>query len=292
MRNFATACFLSLTLPVTAADLTPMADIHTHYNWSQAEVTSPEQAIKALKENGVVLTIVMSTPSLDALKLRKAGGDWVLPFFSPYTTGRNRNNWYYDMTIVDQARKALETGEFFGIGEVHVISGLGPRRDNPIFQGLIKLAEEFKVPFLIHTETSSYRFLTPICKKYPKVTFIWAHAGGILGPADVRGLLTACPNTYVEMSARDPDHYGTFLTLDGRLPNDWAKLMIDYADRFMTGTDPVWNAHQVNRWYEADIGWQHYQKFNRFHRDWIKQLPKDVQEKIRLKNALKLFGHN
>jgi hypothetical protein len=36
----------------------------------------------------------------------------------------------------------------------------------------------------------------------------------------------------------------------------------------MTGTDPVWNAHQIYRWYEADEGWQHYDDFLRFHRHW------------------------
>ena len=58
----------------------------------------------------------------------------------------------------------------------------------------------------------------------------------------------------------------------------------------MTGTDPVWNAHQIYRWYEADEGWQHYTDFLNFHRHWLKQLPAEVEEKIRLTNAQAFFN--
>jgi predicted TIM-barrel fold metal-dependent hydrolase len=72
----------------------------------------------------------------------------------------------------------------------------------------------------------------------------------------------------------------------------WKALLEKYPDRFMVGTDPVWKAHQVNRWYEADEGWKHYDKFISFHRKWLKELPADVEEKIRLENALAFFRSN
>jgi hypothetical protein len=57
----------------------------------------------------------------------------------------------------------------------------------------------------------------------------------------------------------------------------------------MTGTDPVWNAYQIYRWYEADEGWDHYDDFLRFHRNWLKQLPATVEKKVRLTNAQGFF---
>lgn len=46
-----------------AADRTmPVADAHLHYKWNQAEVTSPEEAVAALKANNVALAVVTGTP--------------------------------------------------------------------------------------------------------------------------------------------------------------------------------------------------------------------------------------
>ena len=70
----------------------------------------------------------------------------------------------------------------------------------------------------------------------------------------------------------------------------WRELIIKYQDRVMTGTDPVWNAHQIYRWYEADEGWSHYSDFHHFQRRWMIHFPANVEEKLRLTNAQKFFG--
>jgi len=62
-----------------------------------------------------------------------------------------------------------------------------------------------------------------------------------------------------------------------------------FVGSIMAGTDPVWNAHQTYRWYEADEGWFHYTQLNRFHRDWINQLPDAPARLIRLDNARRFF---
>lgn len=53
----------------------------------------------------------------------------------------------------------------------------------------------------------------------------------------------------------------------------------------MTGTDPVWGVTRGQRWDEPDEGWDHYEQLLQFHRDWLQQLPPEVEEKIRLTNA-------
>jgi predicted TIM-barrel fold metal-dependent hydrolase len=266
-----------------------MADIHLHYNWNQAEVIDADEIVKILRQNEVKLAVVSSRPSALALKLRQAGGDWILPIFSPYIRPGIKQTWFVHPEVVDEARKALESGQYVGIGEMHLVPGMGPRRDNKVVQGLLSLAREFKVPILIHTDSSSHTYLQPICQQYHDVRILWAHAGGLLQPDEVRPLMEKCPNVWVELSARDPWHYGSFIDGKGEFYPGWYDLFLRYPERFMTGTDPVWNAHQTYRWYEADEGWNHYGKLNQFHRDWMSKLPAEVEKAIRFDNAVNFF---
>jgi len=270
---------------------TPMADIHLHFNWNQEEIISAKEVIAILQQNHVSMAVVSSRPSVNALKLRKEAGNWILPIYSPYYKPGIKHTWYRDPEVLIHARKALSSGEYFGIGEMHLVSALGPKRNNPIVLGLLQLAMQYHLPVLIHTDSSSHEYFLPICQQYDKIKFLWAHAGGILDAQEVGALMQQCPNVWVEMSARDPWHYGQFTDENMKLLPGWQALFEKYPDRFMTGTDPVWNAHQTYRWYEADEGWSHYQQLNYFHRQWMLQLDPGLEKKIRLDNALKFFNY-
>ncbi len=274
----------------TRSELPPMADVHLHYNWNQEEVISPEQVIAILRKQNIQLAVVFSRPSAMALKLRKAGGDWVIPFWSPYYKAGIKLDWYRYPEVVSEARRALASGKYYGIGEMHLVAGLAPRRDNLVVQGLISLAREFKVPVTLHTDASSHKYFLPICSKNPKVRFLWAHAGGILQAEEVGSLMTKCPNVWVEFSARDPWHYGHF-TDEDKVEDSWVALFNKYPNRFMVGVDPVWNAFQVYRWYEADEGWSHYAVINNHHRNWMSKLDPAIEHKIRIVNAQKFFSY-
>ena len=271
-------------------NLTPFSDIHLHFNWDHEELLSAKEAVDILKKHNVVFASVSSVPSHYALKLKKAAGDWIVPLITPYYHAGNRMNWYFDKKVVTEVRKMLESGEYAGIGEVHLIAGIGPRRDNPVFVGLLDLAKEFKVPFLIHTDASTADYFLSICSKYPQIRFLWAHAGGVLSPAQLEPLMHACPNVWLDLAARDPWHYGFFAYKDYTLIEGWKELIIKYQDRVVTGTDPVWNAQEMYRWYEADEGWAHYTKFQNFHRQWMKNFPADIEKKLRLTNAKRFFN--
>ena len=276
---------------VTQPEMTPFADIHLHYNWDHDEYYTPEQAIEDIRKHNVVLAAVSSVPSDFALKLADAGKGWIVPFYTPYYDAGNRLDWFFDLKVVDKTRQAMQSGKFYGIGEVHLVAGVGPRRDNPVLLGLFALAEEYNVPVLIHTDSSSYRYMLGVCEKYPNIVFQWAHAGSILKPEGLTHVMEACPNVWPEMSARDPWHYGDFLNEDGSMPTEWRDWFIRYQDRIMTGIDPVAGGHQVYRWYEADEGWKHYAEYHAYHRRWLAQLPPEVEEKIRLTNAQRFFDY-
>lgn len=273
------------------AESPPFSDVHLHYNWDHQEVTAPEEAVRRLEANDVVLGVVSGVPSQRALKLREAGGPWIVPLFSPYTHHRGRYDWFKDPEVVTKARSGLESGRFFGIGEVHFIAGLGPSLGNEVFQGLLDLAREFEVPVLIHTESSSHGYFEAVCRRNPEVRFQWAHAGARLGPEQVGELMASCSNVWTELSARDPDRYGQFADRDGKLDEAWIRLFERFPDRFMTGSDPVWPPGAAMRWDVADTGWEKLDRFLGYHRRWLQHLPTDLARKIRLENARAFYSH-
>ncbi len=270
----------------------PFADVHLHYNWDHAETISAEEAAAMLRERNVVFGVVSSVPSAFAARLVAEGEGRIVALWSPYYRTGNRHDWFFDEGVVTAARAALASGDYAGLGEMHLTAGLGPRRDNPVVQGLLQLAREFAVPVLIHTDASSHRYFLPLCRQYADVRFLWAHAGGILGPDELEPLLAACPNVWLDLAARDPWHYGGIADEDGTLPPDWRAFILRHADRIMTGTDPVWNAHQAYKWDEADQGWAHYDRMFEYQHRWLATLPPAAAEKIRLQNALRFFGRS
>ncbi len=270
----------------------PFADVHLHYTWDQTGVTSPEEAIALLIKNNVALAVVNGTPPELALELRHAGGNWVIPIFGPYLTAAHRQNWFTDSKVVTEAKKALASKAYYGIGEVHLRGGLGPSRKNKILQQLIELAAEYDVPFLIHIESSSEQYFVPLCKQHPKTRFLLAHAGGTLDAAQINRLLKACPNVWVELSARDPWRYvesPPVTDSKGRLSPEWIKLMKAWPNKFMTGSDTVWPVDNAHQWDQPDTGWQQLGRFLGFHRRWLRSLPDDLATRVRLTNALQFF---
>ena len=295
MRLRNTILFLSMLLLLqscaTQKSLQPpaFADIHLHYNWDHSEYISVNEVVEKLRRNNVVLAVVSSVPSDYANRLAAAAPEWIVALYSPYYEAGNRHNWYFDEGVIGATRQALASGNYAGLGEIHLVAGVGPRRDNPVFLGLIELARDFSVPMLLHTDASSYRYLLPVCRQHPDVRILWAHAGGILEPQQLSLLLAECDNVWLDLAARDPWHYGGFVDNDGVLNRDWKEFIITNQDKIMVGTDPVWNAHQMYRWYEADQGWNHYEQLLHYHHAWIDQLPESVQQKLRLTNAQTYF---
>ena len=79
---------------------------------------------------------------------------------------------------------------------------------------------------------------------------------------------------------------------DGTLLPAWKSLLLKHPSRFMAGSDPVWPVDQLDRWDEADSGWQQLGRFWTFHRSWLTQLPEDVAREIGCQNAVDLFGRS
>lgn len=280
-----------LTACTTMAKPLPIADVHLHYNWDQRQITSPEEAVALLHEQNIQIAVISSTPPDMALEIRNAGGGWIIPLYRPYLKPGSRSTWFNDSAVLPSARTALESGKYFGIGEFHLIAGLGPSRKNRILHGLIDLAIEFDLPLLVHIETSSHRYFLPICKQYPKARFLIAHAGGLFDHKEMGALIRQCGNVWTEFSARDSWRYlqSGIVGPKGKLLPGWLKLIKQFPDRFMVGSDPVWPIEYLHSWDEPDTGWLKLGEYLDFHRRWLVHLPPDLQERLRMTNARLFF---
>jgi len=266
------------------------ADVHVHYNWDQKEIISAEAIVEKLKKAGTEFAVVTSTPSDLALELKQAGGDLIVPIFSPYTHELGRHDWYIDERTLHLAERGLRSGQYLGIGEVHFMVGFRPRTSNAIFLKLLQLARRYAVPVLIHVDAGNENMFLDICLENPGLKLIFAHAGGNLTARHIRQVVERCDNAMIEFSARDPWRYGGLTGDDNRLLHDWQELVIEYPDRFMIGTDPVWKVTRTQTWDQADEGWDYFEQLLAYHRRWVDELPQSVQRKLYLDNARRLFN--
>jgi predicted TIM-barrel fold metal-dependent hydrolase len=270
----------------------PIADIHLHYKWNQAEKTSVQEALAILDRNNVELALVTGTPPEFALKLADADPQRFVVAYGLYqVSGAEKSRWSFDREVLERAREALAGGRYQAIGEVHMIPGFMAKPHTPVIKGLLELALQHDLVFWLHTEFSQPQFLTELCSSYPQVRFLWAHAGSVLNTEQIDQVMAGCPNLWMELAARDPwRHRSEIITGDdGLLKPDWRALVTKYQDRTLTGSDPVWPVEQLDAWDRDDTGWQELGRFLEYHRGWLAGLPPEVAQKIRLDNAKRLF---
>ena len=266
------------------------ADVHVHYNWDQQEIIDAQTVVEKIRKANVEFAVVSSTPSDMVLELKHAGGDLIVPFFSPYTHELGKRDWHISEQTVKLAEEGLRNGQYQGIGEVHFMAGFRPHTDNGIFLRLLRLAHEYAVPVLIHVDSANENMFLDICRRHPGMKLILAHAGGNLHARHIRRIVQQCGDVMVEFSARDPWRYGGLTGEDNHLLREWRDLVLEYPDRFMTGTDPVWKVTRTQTWDQADEGWDHFERLIAYHRQWLEQLPQPVRQKIQIDNARRLFG--
>lgn len=279
---------LLLALPVPAVE--PVADVHLHYNWDQQELLDPAEAVERLDAAGVRLGVVSSVPAEHALLLSDQAPEWIVPLFSPYLEPTARWMWHARPGLLPAAQEAVASGRYRGLGELHLQPGIGPRRDDPVLRGLLGLAEEYDVPMLLHTDAASEQYFAALCEGYPAVRFLWAHAGGILTAEQVGRALEQCDNVWVELSARDPWRYDTLTDTGGALLPGWEELFSRFPDRFMIGSDPVWNVTRGQTWETADDGWDYLGRLWDYHRGWMASLPASLRRQLEWENARSFFA--
>ena len=279
-----------LACSAAAISAPAFADVHVHFNWDQREVIDAGRIAAKLEAAGVEFAVATGTPSELALELAGAADGRVIPMFSPYIHELGRRDWYLDPRVVAMAQAGLSTGDYHGIGEIHFMTGFQPRFDNAVFRQLMALAGEYRVPVLIHIDSGNEAAFLSICRAYPSLDILFAHAGGNLHAIHIRRIIETCPNAWIEFSARDPWRFGGLTGEGNRLLPEWRALVLEFPDRFVTGTDPVWRVTRTQSWDLADDGWDYFEQLIAWHRAWLAHLPADLRRKISVENARRLFG--
>ncbi|MDY0249564.1 MAG: amidohydrolase family protein [Pseudomonas sp.] len=182
--------------------------------------------------------------------------------FFPFLSGFNAN----DKNAARHIRRTLQLNPGFwqGIGEVFtrhddvtaLINGDTPRANNEAMMKVYRVAAEFDLPVLLHSNITSKRERNPLyleeleeaLSKNPDVRFIWAHAGtsmalhrhqeelDFLLPL-VKRLLAEHDNLYIDLSWTLLEPY--LVDAKGQPDPDWLKVFNNYPKRFVLGSDVV-----------------------------------------------------
>jgi len=177
--------------------------------------------------------------------------------------------------------------------------------DHPLYLLLADIAAKHGVPIDLHMEAVPQDMPLPADLKSPPnppmlhaniaaferllshnpgAKIIWAHAGfdntGFRTVELNRRLLEAHPNLYMELKA-DPDAQGkNYPMANGRIKPEWLKLITDFPDRFVIGSDQHYPQPQTGkqRWQEVVL------LFN--------QLPVAVRKRVGTENVAHIYGNS
>ena len=246
-------------------------DAHLHYQPAHADSFDPKAIVAKFDRSGVKRALVTSRDPALLEALMQAAPGRIVPFLDVYAGLANRLGWVRERDLPERVRAQIEaglsTGEWAGIGELHIFAG---DRQKQTFQALIAIADEFGLPVMIHGDPA---VIDRAYELHPNLRILWAHAGTFPYPPLVRDYLNRYPNLYVDLSMRSDR-----LNAEVPMPEDWELLLIDHASRFMVGVDTF----SLRRWQEFD------QHIGEIHA-WLGQLPGDIANQIAYGNTQRLF---
>jgi len=206
-----------------------------------------------------------------------------------------------------------------GFGEMaimHVsIPAMGPQHayenvpaDHPLFLLLADIAAENDIPIDLHFDLVPENMALPeVLRPNPlnpprldanmpafkrllahnaKTRFVWVHVGFepllTREPDLVRQMLREHPNLYMSFRLnRGTPKPAATLAQNGRIKPPWVRLIEDFPDRFMLGSDSFYAKEGIARG-SSDEGWNNL-------RSLITQLPEKLAPKVASENAMRLY---
>jgi len=247
----------------------PIFDAHIHYKepaWGPYPVAS---IIELMDRNGVAMGLVSSTPDEGTIMLWEYAPNRIVPEVRPYHGDAGSSNWTKSPGMEEYLMTRLDTYPHEGIGEFHIHTL--DRSDEPLFRKVIAMAKDRDIYLHVHSGPDPIRWLFQLD---PTVKIIWAHAG--LGePADaVYALMKEFPTLVADTSLREH----AILGHGDRLDPEWERIVYDFQDRLMVGSDTWVNGQ-----------WERYSSIIGANRRWLAKLPREIAEKIAYRNAERLF---
>ena len=247
----------------------PLFDAHIHYKQPAWEKYSVKNIIELMDQNGVAMGLVSSTPDEGTIMLWEYAPNRIVPELRPYHGNAGSSNWAKATDMEAYLEQRLKKYPHEGIGEFHIHSL--DKTDEPLFRKVIAMAKKRNIFLHVHSGAEPIRWLYSLDKD---VKIIWAHAGLGEPAIAVHKLMADFTNLYADTSLRE------YAILDGGngLDPEWKKIIFDFQDRLMVGSDTWVNAQ-----------WDNYANIMSSNRQWLAKLPKEVAEKIAYKNAARIF---
>lgn len=241
-----------------------------HHSDKAWEAFPKENVIELMDATGVAMALVSSTPDEGTLALWTYAPGRVVPQTRPYGGRVNQMNWAKTPDIAAYIEGQLEAHPMAGIGEFHIHRL--DRQDAPLFRQIIKMAKARDMPLHVHSAAAAIVWLYVLD---PEVKIIWAHAGLSASAETVYQMMETHPTLWADTSLREL----VIMKPKGGLNPKWERILIDFQDRIMIGSD-TWSNSQ----------WENYEGIIEMNRRMLSYLPRDVAEKLAYKNAERLFG--
>lgn len=246
MARALAALALALVAGCAAPPRIPIFDAHVHLN-------DVAMQLALMDEYGIDRAVVFwgrlsdNRTVLEAVS-RHPGRFVAFASISPERTAYRRLWEADDVAILGTLEDLLKTGRYKGIGEISVVhaaaAGFAATDFSPesaVMRGIMALAREYRVPVMLHCESTRSAELSRLLESNPHVAVIWAH-GGYTDLAQARAMLARHPNLYYELSARtwprhprSPEY--TMLEDGVRIAPGWLALIESMPRRFLVGSD-------------------------------------------------------
>jgi hypothetical protein len=251
-------------IPAATQTPRPVIDVHIHYSHDAWSGLPPPEAIKVLRQAGLRKAFVSSSSDDGTQMLLKAAPDLIVPVLRPYRRRGELGSWVRDPSIIAHVESRLKANTYAGIGEFHVY---GADADTAVMRRMVELARQYKIFLHAHSDADA---VERIFKQNPDALVLWAHSG--FDQVDrVRAMVTKHKTLWADLAFRS-DHAPS-----GKLDPTWRKLLVDFPDRFMVGTD----TYTPERW--------HYVvEHAAYARKWLAELPADLADNIAFRNAERL----
>jgi len=258
------ALCIILTLPTAVIGETkqqPIFDAHIHYSHDVWDAITPQDAIRRLREAGIVRALVSSSSDEGTRKLYQADPDFVIPALRPYRKRGTMGSWMHDKSIIPYLKQRLNSFRYVAIGEFHL---QGAQAGLPVVREVIKLASKHQLMLHVHSDAEAIRL---IYEQDPKAHILWAHAG-FEDASTVVEMLDQHKNLWADLSFRWE------IYTNNRFLRGWKALLLAHPDRFMLGVD----TYEPQRWLkiQSTMDWQ---------RSLLKALPDHVAQAIAYDNG-------
>lgn len=245
----------------------PIFDAMVLYNeeaWGRVPVKA---IIGTARELNVPWMVVGSTPNEGTWRLAAADRTRIIPMFVPHRSRDERTIWYNEPEVLQLMETEIGRGVYRGIGEFWLSDG---QINTPNVKRMVELAAKHNLVLHARSDPAALEQLFAL---NPKVRIMWAHAGIFAKPDKIGEMLDRFPLLWAELSHRAD------VAPHGKLNAEWRALLMRHPNRFLIGS----GTYTSQYWYQF-----RYAHGN--HRDWLKELPPEVAERIAYRNGLELFA--